>query len=74
MTSRLISVVTFGEVNFNKNLRGSDGRVPSKGDANYVKPQDRPFAEQKIGLLPDHFVFQKIYILIEGTLILILRF
>ena len=46
-------------VNFNKNLRGSDGRVPSKGDANYVKPQDRPFAEQKIGLLPDHFVFQQ---------------
>ena len=46
-------------VNFNKGLRNPDGSIPSKGDPNYVRPQDRPYAEQKIGLLPNEFVFQK---------------
>ena len=44
-------------VNFNKNLRNQDGTMPKKGDDNYVSPKERPFADQKIGLLPDEFVF-----------------
>ena len=44
-------------VNFNKNLRNPDGTMPKKGDNNYVSPKERPFADQKIGLLPDEFVF-----------------
>ena len=44
-------------VNFNKNLRNQDGTMPKKGDNNYVSPKERPFADQKIGLLPDEFVF-----------------
>ena len=46
-------------VNFNRNLRREDGSIPKKGDVDYVRPQDRPFAEQKIGLLPEEFVFQQ---------------
>tara|TARA_R100000805_G_scaffold475_10_gene947 strand:- start:4127 stop:11347 length:7221 start_codon:yes stop_codon:yes gene_type:complete len=46
-------------VNFNQSLRREDGSMPKKGDPDYVRPQDRPFAEQKIGLLPDEFVFQQ---------------
>jgi len=46
-------------VNFNQSLRREDGSIPQKGDPDYVRPQDRPFADQKIGLLPDEFVFQQ---------------
>ena len=46
-------------VNFNQSLRREDGSIPKKGDPDYVRPQDRPFADQKIGLLSDEFVFQQ---------------
>ena len=47
-------------VNFNReNIRREDGSIPKKGDPDYVKPQDRKFADQKVGLLPDEFVFQQ---------------
>ena len=39
-------------VNFGKHLRNEAGEVPSKGEPNYVAPQDRPFAEQKATVLP----------------------
>lgn len=40
-------------VNFGKHLRDEAGNIPKKGETGYVKPQDRPFAEQKATTLPD---------------------
>jgi hypothetical protein len=42
-------------VNFGRHLRKEDGSLPKKGEAGFVAPQDRPFAEQKTGLLPEQF-------------------
>lgn len=39
-------------VNFGKHLRDAEGSVPKKGEAGYVPPTERPYAEQKVGLLP----------------------
>lgn len=39
-------------VNTNRTIRRADGTVPRKGDPDYVNPKDRPFAQQKAGLLP----------------------
>lgn len=39
-------------VNSGPHLRNADGSVPKKNEPGYVKPQDRPFADQKAGLLP----------------------
>lgn len=39
-------------VNFGKHMR-KDGELLKKGDEGYMSPTERPFAEQKIGLLPD---------------------
>jgi hypothetical protein len=40
-------------VNFGRHIRRPDGTVPVKGDADFVPPQDRPFAPQKAGLVPE---------------------
>ena len=40
-------------VNFNKANLNKDGSVKVKGDEGYVHPAKRPFAEQKIGLMPE---------------------
>lgn len=42
-------------VNFGKHLRNAEGQVPRKGQEGYVPPTQRPFAEQKTGLLPPEF-------------------
>jgi hypothetical protein len=42
-------------VNFGKQLRDAEGNVPKKGDAGYVPQTERPYAEQKVGLLPEEF-------------------
>jgi hypothetical protein len=34
-------------------MRNADGSIKKKGDAGYLEPNKRPFAEQKIGFLPD---------------------
>lgn len=39
-------------VNFGKHLRDEAGNVPKKGEAGYVPQTQRPYAEQKVGLLP----------------------
>lgn len=39
-------------VNFGKHLRDEAGNVPKKGEEGYVAPANRPYAEQKVGLLP----------------------
>ena len=40
-------------VNYNNKLRRPDGSVPKRTDPDFVPLKDRPFAEQKTGLLPD---------------------
>src|SRR5579859_1567367 len=42
-------------VNFGKHLRGASGEVAKKGEEGYVPPSQRPYAEQKVGLLPEEF-------------------
>ena len=44
-------------VNFGPHLRKPSGRLPLPGDPKYIKPPDRPFADQKNALLPDEIVF-----------------
>lgn len=41
-------------VNYGPHLRDASGNIPKKGEPGFVRPQDRPFAEQKTGLLPEH--------------------
>jgi hypothetical protein len=40
-------------VNFGKHMRNPDGSIKKKGDEGYMDPKQRPYADQKIGLLPD---------------------
>lgn len=42
-------------VNFGPHLRNAEGNVPKKGEEGYVSPAQRPYAEQKVGLLPEQF-------------------
>jgi hypothetical protein len=56
---RALTTETRGQnswVNFGSHLRNPDGSLPSKGDPNFVPPQNRRFADQKIGLLPEEFI------------------
>jgi hypothetical protein len=39
-------------VNFGKHLRDEVGNIPKKGESGYVPPAERPYAENKVGLLP----------------------
>lgn len=42
-------------VNAGSHLRNEAGAVPAKGEEGYVAPKDRPYAQQKAGLLPAEF-------------------
>ena len=42
-------------VNFGKHLRNEKGEIIKKGEPGYISPTERPFAQQKIGLLPEEF-------------------
>jgi hypothetical protein len=42
-------------VNSGAHLRDEAGNIPKKGEPGFVPPQNRPFAEQKTGLLPEEF-------------------
>lgn len=43
-------------VNSGAHLRDAQGNLPKKGEPGFIPPQDRPFAEQKAGLLPAEFL------------------
>lgn len=43
-------------VNFGPHLRRPDGSLPKKGDPDYLPPELRPFAENKVGILPEEFL------------------
>jgi hypothetical protein len=42
-------------VNYGGHLRNAEGNVIKKGEEGYIPPQNRPFAQQKAGLLPEEF-------------------
>ena len=44
-------------VNFGPHIVREDGSVPKKGDEDYTPPSERPFAEQKLFLMPDDVIF-----------------
>jgi hypothetical protein len=43
-------------VNFGGHLRDENGNIPKKGESGYIPPTQRPYAEQKAGLLPSSIV------------------
>jgi hypothetical protein len=56
LAQRALTTTTRGQnswVNFGPNMRNEDGSIKKKGDEGYLSPAERPFAEQKIGFLPD---------------------
>jgi hypothetical protein len=56
LAQKALTATTRGQnswVNFGKHMRNDDGSIKKKGDKGYLSPKDRPFAEQKIGFLPD---------------------
>lgn len=57
LAAKALTTETRGQnswVNFGKHLRNADGNIPqSIREFGYVHPKDRPYADQKIGLLPD---------------------
>jgi hypothetical protein len=42
-------------VNFGEHMRNPEGNVPKKGEPGFVPATERPYAEQKTGLLPEQF-------------------
>ena len=42
-------------VNFGSQMRKEDGSMYKKGEEGYLSPQDRDYAPQKVGLLPEKF-------------------
>jgi len=56
LARRALTTETRGQnswVNFGKHLRNPDGSIKTAKDQGYIPPRDRPFAEQKMGLLPE---------------------
>jgi hypothetical protein len=60
-------------VNSGKHLRREDGSLPKQGDADFIPPKDRPFADQKNFLFPDEYVFDNYFLkgksqaIVEGS-------
>jgi GNAT superfamily N-acetyltransferase len=42
-------------VNFGKHLRTPEGNIPRKGESGFVPQTERPYAQQKTGVLPEEF-------------------
>lgn len=42
-------------VNFGRQIRREDGSIPARGDADFIPPADRPYADQKANILPEEF-------------------
>ena len=58
LARRAMTTETRGQnswVNFGKQMRNPDGSIKKKGDEGFMSATERPFAEQKIGLLPEEF-------------------
>lgn len=58
LARRAMTTETRGQnswVNFGPHMRNDEGNLIRKGEPGYLPVTERPFAEQKIGLLPDQF-------------------
>ena len=58
LARRAMTTETRGQnswVNFGEHMRDSEDRLLTKGEAGYLDPANRPYAQQKIGLLPEEF-------------------
>lgn len=58
LARRAMTTETRGQnswVNFGKQMRNPDGSIKKKGDPGYLSATERPFAAQKMGLLPEEF-------------------
>jgi len=58
LARRAMTTETRGQnswVNFGPHMRDSEGKLIKKGEPGYKSVTERPFAEQKIGLLPEEF-------------------
>jgi hypothetical protein len=42
-------------VNFGEHLRNTEGNIPKKDEPGYIPPTERPYAENKAGILPEEF-------------------
>lgn len=57
LAARAMTTETRGQnswVNYGPHLRRPDGYVPKRSDADFIPLDQRPFAKQKTGLLPEH--------------------
>lgn len=43
-------------VNAGKHIRRADGSIPKAGDPDFIHPSQRPYADQKSGILPPHII------------------
>ena len=58
LARRAMTTETRGQnswVNFGPHMRGKKGELLKKGDEGFLAAPERPFAEQKVGLLPEEF-------------------
>jgi hypothetical protein len=56
LAQKALTITTRGQnswVNFGNHMRNADGSIKKITDPGYLSPKNRPFAEQKITLLPD---------------------
>jgi len=42
-------------VNFGEHLKNAEGKIPAKGEQGFIPPANRPYAQNKAGLLPEEF-------------------
>tara|TARA_B100000073_G_scaffold64850_2_gene47966 strand:+ start:353 stop:2884 length:2532 start_codon:yes stop_codon:yes gene_type:complete len=54
MTTETLGQNTF--TNYGPHMRDADGNLLSKADAGYIPPSDRPFASQKVALMPEEII------------------
>ena len=58
-SQRVMTTETLGQntyVNFGPHMRTEEGALIGKGDTGYISPQDRPFAPQKVAVMPDDII------------------
>ena len=56
---RVMTTETLGQntyTNYGQHMRDVDGNLIPKGDPNYIKPGDRPFAPQKVAIAPEPLI------------------
>jgi hypothetical protein len=56
---RVMTTETLGQntyTNYGQHMRDVDGNLIKVGDPNYIKPADRPFAPQKVALMPEEII------------------